>query len=109
MALYKYFKKSSVLPNPEGPLSYQTPSSAIARANKEVKPLLVSNKDSNDAKGKRGQYLVYTDEEKFKIGKRAAVMGVTNTMRFFHKQFIDRPLKESSVRTWATDIRKSWH
>ena len=36
MALLKYFKKSSFLSNPNGPLSEQTPSSSIASSNREV-------------------------------------------------------------------------
>ena len=39
MALYKYFEKASVLPNPDGPLSARVPSSAIAEANKRVQTL----------------------------------------------------------------------
>ena len=34
------------------------------------------------------------------MAKRASEMGVSNTMRFFKKEFSDRPLKESTVRTW---------
>ena len=94
MALYKYFKKTSasVLPNPDGPLSSRIPSSAIVKANEEVEPLLTES-TSKQKGGKRGQYLVYTEEEKFKIGKQGAEMGVTNTIRFFQKEFSDRPLK----------------
>ena len=33
-------------------------------------------------------------------------MGVTSTLRFFHKEFVDRPLKESTIRTWATKYKK---
>ena len=49
---------------------------------------------------------MYTDEEKYKIGKRAAEMGVTSTLRFYQKEFADRPLKESTVHTWATKYKK---
>ncbi len=104
MALYKYFKKNSVLPNPDGPLSTRVPPSAIAEANKQVQPL-IENDSASKKSGKRGQYLVYTDEEKCKIGKRAAEMGVTSTLRFYQKEFADRPLKESTVRTWATKYK----
>ena len=47
MALYKYFKKSAgtVLPNPEGPLSYFMPPAAIVLANKEVDGLVVLETD----------------------------------------------------------------
>ena len=40
MALLKYFQKTSVLPNRNGPLSSHVPPSSIASANKEVKPLV---------------------------------------------------------------------
>ena len=56
--------------------------------------------------GKRSQYLVYTEEEKFKIEKQGAEMDVTNTIRFFQKEFSDCPLKESTVRTWANKYKK---
>ena len=58
MALLQYFKKSSLLPNPNGPLSERMPSSSIASANKEVKNLL-----DGDKKPTRGQYAKYSDEE----------------------------------------------
>ena len=98
MALVKYFKKSSVLPNPDGPLSERMPSSSIALANKEVESLLDSDKERCGSK--RGQYIKYSDEERAKVAKRASEMGVTNTIRFFRKEFSDRPLTESTVCTW---------
>ncbi len=101
---WPYFKKDSVLPNPHGPLSTRVPPSAIATASKEVKPLLDATKD-NASRASRGKYAVYSDEEKIKIAKRAAEMGVTNTIRHLKKKFEDRPLKESTVRTC---IRRSW-
>ena len=33
-------------------------------------------------------------------------MGVTNTIRHFQKDFQDRPLKESTVRTWMNKYKK---
>ena len=105
MALYKYFKKASVLPNPDGPFSARILTSAI----KTAKPLLNNPGSTAKQAGKRGQYLVYTDEEKYKIGKRAAEMGVTNTLRFYQKQFADRPLKKARCELGQRNIRKSWH
>ena len=105
MALYQYFKKSTVLPNPEGSLSNHMPSAAIVSANKEVDDLVFLETDEanqserTSCKKKRGHYLSYTDDEKLKIAKRAAEFGVTKTMRHFKKQFSDCPLKESTVRT----------
>ena len=42
----------------------------------------------------------YSDEERAKIAKHASEMGVTNAMRFFRKEFHDRPLQKSIVRSW---------
>lgn len=106
MALLKYFKKSSLLPNPEGPLSDQVPSKAILSANKEVEKLVVSEDSPVLPTGKQGQYLSYTDEEKAKITKRAAEFGVINTLNFFSKEYSDHPLKESTVRTWMMKYKK---
>ncbi len=58
-------------------------------ANKDVKNLL-----DGDKKPTRGHK--YSDEEK---AKRASEMGVTSSLRLFKKEFSDRPLKESTVRT----------
>ena len=60
MALLKYFKKASVLPNPNGPLSSHVPPSAIASANNEVKPLLEKEPTAHEGRGKYG---VYSEEE----------------------------------------------
>ena len=57
MALYKYFKKTTVLPNPEGLFSDRVPSSSIASANRE---LLLTGNSAKATSGKRGQYLLYT-------------------------------------------------
>ena len=68
MTLLKYFKKSSLLPNPNGPLSEQMPSSSIALANREVQNLL---NDENFG-SKRGQYAKYSDDERAKVAKLAS-------------------------------------
>lgn len=104
MALLKYFKKSSVLPHPNGPLSDKIPSSSIAAANNEVKDQ-VSSLTVNEVV-KRGTYSKYSDEERTKVGKRASEMGVTNTLRFYKKEFSDKPLKESTVRTWKVQYEQ---
>ena len=96
MALLKYFKKSTVLPNPDGPLSDRMPSSAIISANKEVESLLTQVKDgsssaqSTTVTRKRGCYHSYTEEEKTRIAKWAAEFGVASTIRHFSKEFVDR-------------------
>ena len=102
MALLKYLKKSDSVPNPEGPLSSRVPASTIAASNKEVRSLLAKNKSER----KHGRYSVYTEQEKAKIAKRAAEMGVTSTIRHFKTEFIDRLLKESTVCTWQDQYVK---
>lgn len=63
MALLRYFKKKDdlQLPNPNGPLSSQMPSVAIATANREVKELVSRARDAENAsdtkKTSRGQHL----------------------------------------------------
>jgi hypothetical protein len=105
MALLKYFKrKDSVLPSPSGPLSEQMPSSSIASANNEVKDLVFAGIEVK--KVKRGPYIKYSDEERFKVGKYASEMGVTKSLKFFKNEFADRPLKESTVRGWKTQYEK---
>ena len=104
MALFKYFKKCTVLPNPEGPLSSRMPPAVIVLANKELEQLAIGT--TMGCEKKRDHYLSYTDEEKAKIAKRAAEFGVTNTIRYFRKEFNDRPLKESTVRTWMNAYKK---
>ena len=100
MALLKFLKKSSVLPHPNGPLSEQVPSSSIAAANKEVKSLVVTPVDGTGVKRGRSNYGTYSDEERARVGKCASEMGVANTLRFFKDEFVDHPLKESTVRGW---------
>ena len=56
MALLKYFKKSSVLPNPAGALSNRMLSAAIASANKEVGSSVESTSEGANKGRKRGQY-----------------------------------------------------
>ena len=62
MALYKYFKKASILLNLDGPLSAQVSTSAIKTANKKVEPLLNNPGSTSKQAGKRERYLVYTDK-----------------------------------------------
>ena len=103
MAIYQYFKKQTALPSSMSPLSSSIPSKSISFANKEVKSVLESKARQGT---KRGSYSVYTEEEKAKISKRAAEMGVSRTIKHFSKEFQDRPLKESTVRTWMNQYKK---
>ncbi len=104
MALFKYFKPAlSLLPKPDGPLSFIVPSTSIELANKEVKHELdkqQAEKGKPAAKRARGIYENFTPEEKCAMGKRAAEFGVTASLRHFSKKYPDRYFKESSIRTW---------
>ena len=109
MALYKYFSPTSKnfgnentnLPDPKGPLKDHILSQSIQLANEEVSSVIKAT-SSKSGRSKRGVYNVYTAEEKATVGKRASEMGVTNSLRFFNKKdFLEHPLKETTVRTWA--------
>ena len=104
MTLYRYFKQEETsLPSPNGSLSKIVPSTSISIVNREVKTLI--EEAGTPGSKKRGIYQIFTGEEKAKIAKRAAEMGVTNAIRHFKKEFVDRPLKESTVRTWMNQYR----
>ena len=76
MALYRYFKREETsLPNPNDSLSKVVPSTSISIVNREVKTL-IEKAGTPDSK-KRGNYQIFTWEEKAMIAKRAAEMGVT--------------------------------
>ena len=76
MVLLNYFKKSSFLPNPNGPLSEQMPSFRIVLANRDVQNLL----NDENLRSKRRQYTKYSEYERAKVVKRASKMGVTNSI-----------------------------
>ena len=106
MALYKYFKRdSSFLHDLYGPLPSLMSSSVIASANVEVKSIIEETKTKTSST-KRGCFANYSEEEKAKVAKRATDMGVTNSLRHFTKEFVDRPLKVSTVRTWVKKYTK---
>ena len=106
MALYKYFKRdSSFLHDLHGPLPSLMSSSVIASANVEVKSIIEETKTKTSST-KRGCFANYSEEEKAKVAKRATDMGVTNSLRHFAKEFVDRPLKVSTVRTWVKKYTK---
>ena len=80
---------------------------ALVSANKEVKLLLEESKSGIDkGKNTRGTYYNYSDEERLKVGKKAAEMGVTSTIRHYKEELKNRPLKESTIRTWMNPYKK---
>ena len=81
------------LPEPNGSLRKKVPPKAIELANAEVTKLV-----GNTPRG-RGPYLYLTGAQRYKVGKRAALYGTTDTMRYFAKNYPDFPeLKETTVR-----------
>ena len=99
MSILNYFRRTSKpadnedLPDPNGSLSKEVPSSAIAKAN-----ALVSSEIEKRCSKERGPYLMLTPAQKFEIGRRASEHGVTSALHYFSKKFPDLPLKETSVR-----------
>ena len=65
MALLNYFKKSSFLANPNGPLSEQMPSSRIVLANRDVQNLL----NDENLRSKRHQYTKYSEYKRATVVK----------------------------------------
>ena len=113
MALLKYFKQVDakkptktdiVLLKPDGPLPSVMPSSSIKSANLAVKKAMLmtlhvtaEGDEINDYMS-RGTYQHFTSKEKLKLGKRAAKLGISSTVRYFTA----KPGKE---RTLSPSIR----
>ena len=82
MSLYAYFHKmsKSCLPNPQGPLSKQLPSSCIESANKHVEEL--AKKTTMETKShKRGPYKKYTPKDRADVANYAALHGTSAAIR----------------------------
>ena len=105
MSLFKYFKRSSPLPSPSGPLSREIPSTAISAANDEVSKVLqaqrTTDKIGKEAK-QRGSYQKYSDTERATIGNYAQMHGPTAALRHFKTQYPD--LKYTTVCEWKKAI-----
>ena len=77
MALFQYFKKvngnypGTNLPDPQGALSKEVPSSLKSATNTEIAAVLQPL--AAGAKAVRGTYLKISAEKKAKIGQRVAV------------------------------------
>ena len=70
------------LPDASGPLAIAMPSGSITAANSTVERVF---KQTPEANKPRGEYQVYTAKERAEIGKRAAVYGITSTIRYYRK------------------------
>ena len=95
MALYKYFKPASSLPDPRGQLSAVMSPEVIKQANEAVEKVATSGR-----KGKqRGSYCKLTPDQQAVIGKYAAMHGNQAAIRHFSKD-LEVELKTNSVQTW---------
>ena len=102
LGILKYFhriaKKSTShetqanLPDLSGPLSKVIPSSTIAMENEKVSAI-----EGMPGAASRKPYLYSTGAQNFKVGKRAAEFGTTNTLCYYTMHFPNLPLKETSV------------
>jgi len=87
MALSQYFNKvdgnypGTKLPDPQGGLSKEVPSSLISAANTEIAAVLQPSAAST--KAVRGMYLKISAEKKAEIGQRAAEHGVLATVQYY--------------------------
>lgn len=87
--LFKYFEKqpkystADVLPDENGPLCQDVPSSSIREANLEVSEILTQTK------GKRKLYLKISPERKAVIRKYAAENGIVSALVHFAPEFPD--------------------
>ena len=115
MALLKYLKRvdakkpikiDNVLPKPDGPLSSVMPMSSIESANMAVKKVMltasrVTAKDDEIDDKRRGTYQYFTSKEKLGLGKRAAKLGISSTVRYFTtKSGEERTLSPSTLFAW---------
>ena len=98
MSIMKYFKRSSDLPDPEGPLSKELDSYTIRLVNEKVKPKIEKSQC-----GERGPYVKLTPSQKALIGKRAAEHGVTDTVHHFSGRYEGCDLKETTVRRFKKE------
>ena len=96
MSLYRYFAKSSKLPDPNGELSASVSPAAIKEANEAVRSVTCERKSK-----RRGSYSKFSPEQQAEIGKYASLNGNQAAIRHFSKQ-LGIELKVTSVQTWKT-------
>ena len=86
MEFFKYFKVSkrsdnTYLPDVNGPLAKEMPSSVIAAANSSIARTMEISEQKQDTGKPRGEYQVYSGKEKAEIAKRATVYRISPTIR----------------------------
>lgn len=96
MSILKYLHPlNQNLPNPFSYLSEQIPLTAVASANVKVLEALEGNEEKK--KRARGLYLSSTPAQKYEIGKLTAEHGVTASIWYFNKKYLDLSLKETTI------------
>ena len=91
MALLRYLKKKSELPDDKGRLSKAMPSHLIQAANDSISAELERSQT-----GKRGSYQKISAEMKVKMAKYASTNGIAATIW----KYPQHKLKESTLRGW---------
>ena len=101
--LLKYFKctqkkdklDTRTLPDPDGPLSRDIPSSPSGITNTRIRQV---QQEASSKRRSRGPYISLAPAQKFSNGKRAAENGITTTLHYYSKTSPDLALKEATVR-----------
>ena len=115
-ALYRYFKytSSTVIPDPEGPLSKIIPSSTIEAVNKSAEEVVnvyvesgsvitvATTDDDYKAGKKQGHYNHYSAKDKGTIDNHAIQYGTSVAIKLFKPQYPS--LKWSTVNNWRRSL-----
>ena len=102
MALFKYLKLkqrdtmktySECFPDASGPLVITMPIGSITAANSSVTKVLEKQEKQAETKRPqtRGEYQIYTAEERAQIGKRVAIYSINSTIKYYNKINPERP------------------
>jgi len=100
MSLHRYFKISSKLPDPNGPLSKEIPAEAIKAANDSVEQATKTD-GSGSGKPSRGKYASFTGVQQAQMAKYAIDNGNKAAIERYSKEFLVQ-IKESSLSTWKS-------
>ena len=99
--LFKCFNpEPNCLPDPQGPLSKEIPSTSITAA---VEAAMQIKETCGNEKKRRGHYQKLSPEIKAELLKYSSINGVAATLRRYSKTYPG--LKESSIRTWRDVYR----
>ena len=103
MSLHQYFKISSKLPDPNGPLSKEVPSEHIKEANRSIEAATqdTSSGTSGGAKRGRGTYIKFTPVQQAQVAKYAVENGNKAAICHYSKEF-HSDIKESMLSTWKS-------